>query len=352
MIFPQEYWQEAAPEQQGIDSAKLKEALAYLQGVTGINGIDETVVIRNGYMIWKGTDINRMHVIWSCTKSLVSTMLGLLIDDGKCSLETKAAEFVPELREQYPEVSLRHLTAMTSGYHSVVTGGGYGEVDPTDGSATPFTPTTPAFEPGRKYNYWDNAMRLFGYVLTRIAGEPAEALFRRKIAEPIGMNQLEWGYQIPMPHAFNGYDVIDSAAGARTTAENMARLGHLFLSKGNWDGRQLISREWVEQATSVQVSADIPLHAISSRQLDFDGRGVYGYNWWVNGVGPFAKRLWPDAPAKTFGAMGVDTNQCFVIPEWQMVIVRFGTDGGMKGERDAIWNELLRRISEAVVDLG
>ena len=344
IVFPGDDWHEATPESQGVDSAKLDAAMRSLaEAFDDTGGIGECVVIRNGYMIWKGNDIDRMHSIWSASKSFASTALGLLVDDGKCMLDTLAKDHVPELAEQYPTVTLRHFATMTSGYDAE--GGGYGEDDPLDGSKTPFTPTTPLFAPGERFGYWDDAMRQFGNVLTQTAGEPLEALFKRRIADPIGMDPTKWRWR--NRGTVKGLLVNDAAGGIDTTARELARFGHLFLNRGNWKGEQLVSAAWVHQATSVQVPATIPHNAISTRQKRIDGRGVYGYNWWVNGIKPDGTREWLGAPVGTYAASGLNENNCFVIPEWHMVVVRMGTEGRPEGV-DQVWSRFFAKMGEAL----
>ena len=72
-----------------------------------------------------------------------------------------------------------------------------------------------------------------------------------------------------------------------------------------------------------------------------DGRGVYGFNWWRNGLKPDGTRKLPAAPQGMFWASGHNNNKCFVIPEWDMVIVRIGLDGKAK---DDVWNEFLAEV--------
>jgi len=344
MVSPERQWHGATPESQGVDSAKLDAAMQYLaEAFKDTGGIREAVVIRNGYMIWKGDDVDRMHSIWSASKSFSSTVLGLLIDDGKCTLDTLAHKHVPELAELYPTVTLRHFATMTSGYDGE--GGGYGQNDPLDGSKTPFDPTTPLFAPGEKFGYWDDAMREFGSVLTQIAGEPLEAVFKRRIADPIGMDPTKWRWR--NRGTVNGLVVNDAAGGVDTTARELARFGHLFLNRGNWNGKQLVTAGWVAQAGSVQVPPTIPHNAISKRQEGIDGRGVYGFNWWVNGLQPDGTRAWPAAPVGTFAASGFNENKCFVIPEWRMVVVRMGTEGRPE-EVDKVWSGFFGMIGEAL----
>jgi CubicO group peptidase (beta-lactamase class C family) len=345
MAFPGATWEEATPQSQGIDPEKLKRAIAHLEAHTGKDGARELVIIKNGRLIWKGDNIDHVHGIWSCTKSFTSTVLGLLIEDGKCALDTRAAFVLPVMREHYPKVTLRHFTTMTSGYRAVgdETTGSY-----THGpSATPFQPNAePLFVPGTAYAYWDSAMNQIGNVLTRLAGEPLDALFKRRIADPIGMKPSAWKW--------GDFGVVDGLrvnggsgnAGkhVQISARELARLGHLFLNKGRWNERQLIPEEWIREATSVQVPAATTNAWTKS---GINGPGQYGFNWWRNARGPDGQMLWPGAPADAFGASGHNNNKMFVIPSWRMVIVRLGLDQGDRKWTDAEQGEFLGLVAEA-----
>jgi len=348
MAFPGTDWQEPTPESQSVDSTKLNAAVRYLESNAGRDGVKELVIIRNGYMIWKGSDIDKVHGVWSLTKSFTSTVLGLLIDDGKVTLNTLAKDYLPSMAATYPTVTLRHFTTMTSGYYAVgdKPRGSYKHGP----SLTPFIPaTTPLFEPpGSKYAYWDSAMNQFANVLTRIAGEPIENLFKRRIADPIGMNPARWDWGDF--GKVNGI-VVNGGSGNSNkhifiSARELARFGHLFLNRGKWKGKQLISVSWVDAATKVQVAASIPL---GHPESGIDGRGVYSFNWWVNGIKPDGKLKWPGAPTGTYSASGYNNNDMFVIPEWNMVIVRLGLDQASDGAiGDATYSTFLHKISHAV----
>ncbi len=307
-VFPNEDWKQATPASQRVSSSKLQEAIGYLEQSCRRDGVKELVVIRNGRLIWQGPDIDKVHGIWSCTKSFTSTVLGLLVDDGKCTADSLAKDYLPELADAYPDIQLRHFATMTSGYRAVgdEPRGGYRHGP----STTPFRPAEiPLFSPpGSVYAYWDSAMNQFGHVLTRIAGEPISELFRRRIADPIGMNPDAWRWG-----DFGQVDgiVVNGGSGNSNhhvfiSAREMARFGHLFLNRGQWRGRQLISTDWIQSATKTQVPAELDeLHPDSGA----DGRGVYGFNWWTNGVKPNGRRKWPGAPAKTFAASGYNNNE-------------------------------------------
>ncbi|MBI3922026.1 MAG: serine hydrolase, partial [Armatimonadetes bacterium] len=111
-VFPGAKWQEATPESQGVDSAKLKAAVAHVDEKFGADGAKQLVIIRNGYLIWKGPNVDAYHKIFSCTKVFTSTVFGLLSDDGKCSVDDLAVKHLPALDEQYPlyaKIKLRDL---------------------------------------------------------------------------------------------------------------------------------------------------------------------------------------------------------------------------------------------------
>jgi CubicO group peptidase (beta-lactamase class C family) len=341
MVFPGADWQRATPESQGVDPRCLAEAVDYLAEHCGRDRAEQLIIIRNGRMIFEGPDVDNVHGVWSVTKSFTSTVLGLLVEDGKCTLDTRAKDYLPGMAATFPAVTLAHFTTMTSGY--------YAAGDEPRGSyihgpsRTPFVPgAKPLFAPpGSKFAYWDSAMNQFANVLTRIAGEPIEELFKRRIGDPIGMNPEKWDWG-----DFGEVDgiVVNGGSGnsnrhVRISARELARLGHLFLNRGRWKGKPLLAASWIDAATRVHVPASLPHGQPECR---IDGRGVYGYNWWVNGLLPDGTRKWPAAPVGTFAASGFNNNKCFVAPKWNMVVVRLGTDGNVD---DEIWNTFFSKLT-------
>lgn len=348
MVFPGATWEEATPESQGLDSAKLKKAVAYLEANTGRDGARELVIIRNGRMVWHGDNIDHVHGIWSCTKSFTSTVLGLLVADGKCGLETRAASVVSSMREHYPAVTLRHFTTMTSGYRALgdETTGSY-----THGpSGTPFAPhPQPLFEPGTAYAYWDSAMNQFAHALTCIAGEPLDVFFKRRIADHIGMKAGAWKWgdfgQVEGQRVNGGSGNANQHI--QISAREMARFGHLWLNNGQWNGRKLIPESWIRAATAVQVPASMTNAWTKS---GIAGPGQYGFNWWRNAPGPDGRMTWPGAPADLFAASGHNNNKLYVIPSWRMIIVRLGLDQADRKWSNEAQGEFLRLVGEARLD--
>jgi CubicO group peptidase (beta-lactamase class C family) len=357
LVFPGDTWQRATPESQDIDSSKLYQALDYLHANAGGVGTDDTVIVKNGYLIWEGPDANNVHEIYSCTKTFTSTVLGLLATEGVLSLDDYAAKYLPSLDDQYPEyakIKLSHLATMTSGYDSVMGDGWtFYEKDPLKHHEYVLsftTPGPPLFPAGTSFKYHDPSVHILGYILTKAAGESLEQVFRKRIANPTGMKQFTWsnygdrdGILFNNPAGTPGKD----QGGIYSSPRDLARYGLLYLNKGNWSGKQILDASFVERATSTQVPAEV-----KTKYFNLTGR--YGFFWWTNGIKADRMRPWPSAPPKTFAAHGAGRNFIFVIPEWRLVIVRLSPapggrvqEGGMK---ERIWEEFFSRLKGAIAE--
>lgn len=346
-IFPGNEWVKKTPESQGIDSIKLQEAVNYLSsrlcGTGSYTG--GLMIVRNGYTVWWNVDSYTPYTTSSVSKSFLSTGLGLMIEDGKVSLSTLVKNIDQRIDKFYPTTTIKHFVTMTSGYDGKPVASfdpGYdcdrqGKCDSWD----PGTPQEPLFSPGSKFRYWDEAEMELSYALGLAGGDVnyVRDLLKNRIATPIGMENFNWRNLEttlgPLP-AMNG--------GLKTTARDLARFGLLFLNRGNWNGKQLINPSWIDEATSVQVPYSVPNDS-TERGI---GSGAYGYNWWVNGITPSGKRFLPGADPSTYWAAGYGTNRCFVIPAWNMVIVRTGEQPTGWFEADSTFSTFLNMVGKAI----
>lgn len=105
MAFPKEQWQKGSPRSQGVDAAKMYSALEYINGHCQGDKLTEVLIVRNGVVIHESRNTSKAHNIWSCSKSFTSTALGLLIADGKCSLDTKACDIIDDYKLLYPDAT-------------------------------------------------------------------------------------------------------------------------------------------------------------------------------------------------------------------------------------------------------
>jgi CubicO group peptidase (beta-lactamase class C family) len=350
-IFPGTSWDVATPESQNVNSFLLEDAVDYLESLPAADKSTELVIVRNGYVIWRGTNVDNVHGVWSVTKSFLSILFGLLVEDQKVTLETLAKSVDANLSSQYSNVKMKHFLTMTSGYRAIGDENGsycHGS------SGTPFNPGSPLFAPpGSHFAYWDSAANELGFLITKIAKVSMESLFQERIATKIGLsaNAWDWG-------DFGRIDGLTINGGAGNggnhvfiSAIELARVGHLLLNKGNWNGEQLIDANWIDQATQVQVPVTMPLGSDCDGRLD--ARGTYGYLWWVNGIRADGNQKWFGATSRTFAASGANNNKLFVIPELEMVIVRLGLDSGQNNSTvitDNQWGQFLSLVEQSVTD--
>ena len=260
----------------------------------------------------------------SVTKSFTSTALGLLIDDGAVTLDTKVASILPALAAEYFDVDFEHLATMTSGYRATY--------------STPWAPLSPYAAPGSEYNYENPPMDQMSNAMTQIAGEPIADLFQRRIGNPIGITTLNWPTLNP-PGSVAA--VNRGGDGIEISATDAARLGHLFLNRGEWDGQQLIGADWVDVATRVQVPASVPENPGG---LGI-GPGIYGYNWWISSESPGGWRLIPSLPSGAYFASGASDNLLFVVPQWDLVIAKTASSDTINV---SAWDAFFRQVGIAI----
>lgn len=364
-VFPVRQWEERTPRSQGIDPAALDSALLFFSKHAGGCGTDEMVIIRNGYIIWKGPDTNNKHAIFSCTKVFTSTVMGVLVTAGKMSVTDPAVSYYPELVEGnegqsvYNRLRLIDLATMSGGYSGVIADCWQLHLKGKHDESLECTkkyiiPGAPRFSPASHWSYRDPEVHMLGYILTRTAGKSLQTVFNESIAGMIGMRDPEWSdyglrdgilFNNPAgtPNDLDSEEMNQSQGGVRTTPLDLARLGLLYLCKGNWNGTQVLDSTFACMAISNQVPVELP--AIG---LDLAGR--YGFYWWTNGVRKDGTRPWPSAPPGAATAHGFGRNFCFVIPEWNMVIVRMSPSNksSIPAHGDPVWEGFFKRLGMGI----
>jgi len=293
--FPGAEWTRAAsPESVGWDGAKLRAAFDYADSI----GSSAIMVIHNGQVVAEhGNTAQKLHV-FSVRKSFQSALVGLLVADGRLSLDATLAtlgidDIEPSLTDVEKQATVRHLLMARSGvYHEAAY--------ETPGMVNR-RPARGTHKPGEFwfYNNWDfNAL---GTIIERAAGKSMFELFDERIAKPIGMQDF---------HVSDG-EVVREAASAhgahvfRMSARDVARFGLLYLERGRWNDRQIIPEAWVREST--QPHTDIGL------------LGGYGYLWWVALRGKHF--LSTEAPEGTYSARGTGEQNLVIYPAWNLVVV-------------------------------
>jgi len=150
-------------------------------------------------------------------------------------------------------------------------------------------------EPGAEAVYCSVNANLLGAVLSETTGEPLTHLFERLFARPLGIER----YYLPLQPTGEAY----MGGGIHWLPRDFAKLGQLMLDSGRWNGRQLLSAEWVERATS--------------QRVELRGKG-YGYLWWV------ADYPYRGGTVRAFFAGGNGGQVLIGIPELDLLVAAFG----------------------------
>jgi CubicO group peptidase (beta-lactamase class C family) len=317
---PGRAWEKVAPAAVGLDAAKLEEIAA--QAREGKSNC--LVVVRDGKLAgewyFRGTRPSTTQDVYSATKSVAGTLVGIAQDDGDLRIGESASRWIPQWQGTSSEaVTVRNLLSMDSGR----------EWSPlTDYVRLLTSPDRTAFAigldqeaaPGTVWAYNNSAVQTLDRVLQKATRASVVAFAERRLLEPLGMT-----------HTTMAIDKAGNAQlweGIRSTCRDMARFGVLMLNQGRWGGKQIVSSTWVKQATGR-----------SSTRLN----AAYGYLWWLNREGVMASvtaatslhavqqgatergRLVPGAPDSMYWALGLGNQLIQIDPASRTVVVRLGT---------------------------
>jgi CubicO group peptidase (beta-lactamase class C family) len=297
--WPTQGWQSSTPEKQGVDSEKLADMLERIKSQK-IN-IRSVVVIRNGNVLLEACfhpyKKDTWHTIHSCTKSIISALIGIAIDKGYIeSVKTPVLEFFPDrtaanLDENKKALTLEHLLTMSSGFLArdsyLYNWQGLAKMRASRDWIQYVLDLPIANAPGSKFDYSNCTSFLLSAILQESTGTNALTFAKEHLFGPLGIQEIVW--------PSNPQGITLGWGGIRMKPLDMAKIGFLYLNRGVWEGKQVVSSSWVEASTRQQIKAG----TLS------DG---YGYQWWVNKDGYFM-------------ALGYSGQYIVVLPQQNMVVV-------------------------------
>jgi CubicO group peptidase (beta-lactamase class C family) len=319
-LTPAGEWQKVAPAAVGLDAAKL-DAIARTAEVGHSNCL---VVVKDGKLAgewyFHGTGPDTAQEVFSATKSYTSTLVGMAVDAGLVKLTDPASKWIPEWKgTASAAVTVRDLLSNDSGRDWSLAQDYVRLIRAPD--ATAFAVGLgQAHPPGTVWAYNNSAIQTLERVVAGTLGPDVVADARERIFGPLGMDHSTLTTD-PSGHA-------TMYTGLRSTCRDMARFGSLFLARGAWNGKQIVSADWVRAATG---APSTPLNV------------AYGYLWWLNRRGriagplaatslagaahqaPTTGQLAPGAPADMFWALGLGNQVIQVDPGSRTVVVRLGT---------------------------
>jgi CubicO group peptidase (beta-lactamase class C family) len=324
--FPGAEWEVADPTEHGLDPAAL-EATDRLYAEADSNCI---AVVRDGFLVheeyWQGYEPSTAQEVFSASKSVTSLLVGIAQDQGLLDIDDRASEYLTEWRGTPSEsVTIRNLLSNDSGRHyDFVTDYLVMATRERDKSAFSIG-LDQQHPPGRLWVYNNSAIQTLEEVLQRATGQDLGAFAQEHLFGPIGMQA-----EIAEDAAGNPLTFM----GTRTTCRDLARFGWLALNEGRWAGEQVVSADYVREATS------------PSQDLNT----VYGLLWWVNGDGrrlvditggstqvvDDGSMFWPDAPEDAYAALGLGGQYVLVVPSENLVVTRLGGTGASPSPNDVL----------------
>jgi len=309
----------SSPEQQGISSTDL---LAFIETADKeIDTMNSFMLVRHGHVVaegwWAPYDRDTPHVLYSLSKSFTSTAVGLAIAEGKLSLDDQVIKFFPDEAPADPSENLRamrvrDLLRMNTGNQSEAPIRVNFPSLQTETWVKTFLTHSVPFKPGTHFLYNSPATYMLSAIIQKVTGMTVLDYLRPRLFEPLGFKDPFW---LSSPQG-----ITAGAYGLSIRTEEIARFGELYLHKGMWNGKQLISAAWVEQATSVQTSNG------SAPTSDWD-QG-YGYQFWRSRHNSF----------RGDGAFG---QYCMVIPELDAVVAITSGVRNMQQVMNLVWDKLL-----------
>src|SRR5690554_6396687 len=317
--------QRSTPESQGVDSAAISRLLDYFaEKELEIHSI---MLLRNGKVIaegwWDPYSADRPHMLFSLSKSFTSTAIGFAVQEGLLTVDDKVCDFFPD---QLPEkvgpnlaaMRVRHLLSMSTGHEEDTTGR---VTSAPDGDwVKAFLSLDVEREPGTYFVYNTAATYMLAAILHKLTGQTLIDYLTPRLFEPLGIEGATWE---TCPRGINtgGY-------GLNIKTADIAKFGQLYLQRGMWEGKQLLSPEWIEEATRKHIdNGDDPNN---------DSNQGCGYQFWR-------------CRHNVYRGDGAFGQFCIVASEKDLVVAITSGANDMQGVMNGIWDIILPALSPAAL---
>jgi|TARA_B100000315_G_scaffold253769_1_gene293298 CubicO group peptidase (beta-lactamase class C family) len=318
--WPTAGWRTAKPEAVGMNSAKLLQAVDYAGEAQ--YKTDGVAIIKDGYIVAEAYfgDFKQdsQHFSASVAKSFTNALVGIAIDKGLVpGVHAKLCQYFDEwdcsnADDMRSKIEIRHALTLTTGLKWQEN---WSKIDPATNDALKMGASRKFLEymlnrealhvPGTKFTYSTGDPMFMSGVLAKATGMSAFEFAKKHLFDPMGVSSVRWTGDS------QGY--TGTYANLNLTVRDYAKLGYLYLNKGRWDGKQIVSEDWV--AKSIRPDPTV------------SGRKTYGYLWHINlSSRPAAKGL--NIPGDAYMAAGVMGQNIVILPSNDIVIVRVATIQG------------------------
>jgi CubicO group peptidase (beta-lactamase class C family) len=328
-VYPGATWEHVQPEQLpslGWSRDKLRELTTYIRDDSNTTGL---VVVDRGRVVYRYGDIEELSYVASVRKSILAMLYGYWVENGTIdldrTLESLDIDDIGGLMPMEKQATIRHVITARSGvYHPASYSGDDLAEAPPRGSQKPGTYML--------YSNWD--FNVAGFIFEKLTGRDIYDELQAQLAVPLQFE--DWDRSVQHKEG----DLTISKYPAYPiwlSTRDMARIGYLMLREGNWNGRQVISKDWAREIVRVVTPVD-EMNPPRRR----DGYFGYGYMWWVwdgpKAVGPFKG---------AYTAVGAVGQWITVLPQLELVIAH--KTHNIYGRRTATesWERILEYLVEA-----
>ena len=299
------------PESQGISSDMLADLLRDLD-TSNYTDMHHFMVLRNGKVICEANFAPYRSRIWHVThsmcKSITGMAIGLLVEEGKLSLDENIYDIFQKNLNTFnkifrPKVTVENLLTMTSG----VTFNESGIVSGNDW-LTSYMNSSITGNPGENFLYNSLNTYVLSAIVTERTGQTLTEYLEPRLFEPLGITRYFWE-TCPKGITKGGWGLF-------LCTEDMAKLGQLYLQRGKWNGQQLVSEYWIEISTARHLKTQ---------------NDTYGYGY----------QLWMEQRPGSFEYNGMLGQNVIIYPDMDMVLV---TNAGNKEMfQDCIMLNIIRK---------
>ncbi len=260
------------------------------------------------------------HPLYSMSKSYASIGVGIAIDEGRFSLEDRVVSFFPDLlpekvSEYAAEMTVRDLLTMACGVsHPALMNGG--EAPAERDWAKAFLAVRPDMRPGSTFVYDSGCTYMLSRIVAKTTGEDLLDYMKPRLFDPLGIENPVWD-RCPLGYSLGG-------TGLRLRTGQSLPFGQMLLQGGEWEGRRIVSAEWVREATSFQIATD-------NCGFFYDKSLGYGYQFWMAREGAY----------RASGAYG---QGCFVLPHKDAVITYNAHCSDLQAILEGLWNIVIPKL--------
>lgn len=326
-------WKFSTPEAEGMDSRILEQVDEYIKQKR-YRLVNSIVVVKNDKIVFERyynkCNENSRNNIKSIWKSILSIVTGICLDKGLIySLDEPIAGYLPEFAQNthpyHKRITIRHLLTMSSGiywnggvhYHCPMVA----QMMRTGDWTAHMADIAMGDVPGMRFEYKEWDVMLLSAVLGKACGGTAYDIAKEYLYEPLEIKSGEW----PQSPCGFSYTVMKGEENSDLSARDLAKIGNLFLNQGMLDGKQILSSDYVKQATH-PVFADASIGSSSAAHTS------YGYLWW----------LFPDG----YGCRGFGGQEVNVLPDKNFISVVQATATPSSKSYGDIHHDLLKKAIE------